>query len=256
MKICIVPQFTGEKLNYIFKYDFKYCLASFAFLRKVKNENIKKIVKRLKKCDLFILDSGAFTYMNSGGDLKKINQYLTEYINFINKYDIKYFIELDLYTVIGIEKTNLLTKRLEQETGKKSIPVFHALLGIDWFKQKTKEYDYIAIGASGVTDECKWVKDKNKLKFLVNIAHKNGCKVHGLGYTRTCNINSKEVRFDSVDSTTWSAGSRFGGVFYIKNNKILRKDYNKKGYKIKNIKGIDENNFKVCCMYQSIGDKL
>ena len=256
MKICIVPEHSGPKAEYIFKYKSKYNLLSFAYLKKTNEKDQKRIVKKLKKGDLFLLDSGAFTFMNSGGNINQIDKYMDEYIEFINKYDIKYFFELDLYTVIGIKKTEQLTKRLEKETGKKSIPVFHKLLGIDWFEKKTKEYNYIAVGASGLTEECKWVKNKNALKHLVTIAHKNNCKIHGLGYTRMENINTNKIPFDSVDSTSWKSGGRFGTMYYIKNNKIKTKNLKIKGYKIKNYLDLDEHNFKVWCMYQSIGDKL
>ena len=255
MKICIVPQHAEPRLSYLFKYKPKYTLFSFAYLKQSKD--IDKIVKQLKKCDLFLLDSGAFTFMNSGNgggsNLSSINAYLTEYIQFINKYDIQYFFELDLYTVIGIKETEKLTERLERETGKKSIPVFHKLLGIDWFIKKTKEYDYIAIGASGITQECKWVKDSKLLKKFVDIAHQNGCRIHGLGYTRLENINTKSIPFDSVDSTSWGSGGRFATMYYIKNGKLCRKSLKQKGKKISNYLALDEHNFKIWTIFQSLG---
>ena len=64
MKICIVPQHAEPRISYLFKYKPKYTLFSFAYLKQSKD--IDKIVKQLKQCDLFLLDSGAFTFMNSG----------------------------------------------------------------------------------------------------------------------------------------------------------------------------------------------
>ena len=155
--------------------------------------------------------------------------------------------------MIGIKETEKLTERLERETGKKSIPVFHKLLGIDWFIKKTKEYNYIAIGASGITQECKWVKDGELLKKFIDIAHQNGCKIHGLGYTRLENINTKSIPFDSVDSTSWASGGRFAVMYYIKNGKMYRKSLKQKGKKISNYLDLDEHNFKIWTIFQSLG---
>lgn len=133
-----------------------YLLQTFYDMRKRKEEDNKKTVI---SCKEFLLDSGAFTFMNSG---KKVHwkSYVDEYIRFINKYDIQQFFELDLYTLpdVGIEKTVKMRRYIEHHTGKKSIPVFHACMGMKMYRQLCEEYDYIGIGASGLTEECRWVK--------------------------------------------------------------------------------------------------
>ena len=50
-----------------------------------------------------------------------------------------------------------------------------------------KDYNYVAIGASGLTQECKWVKNEKILNQMISIAHSSGAKIHGLGYTRLKN---------------------------------------------------------------------
>ena len=55
-------------------------------------------------CKMFLLDSGAFTFMNSNKKNEDIKSYLDSYIDFINKYDIKYFFELDLIQLVGLKK--------------------------------------------------------------------------------------------------------------------------------------------------------
>lgn len=76
----------------------------------------------IKECKMFLLDSGAFTFMNNNKGKIDFNQYLKDYINFINKYDIKYFFELDIDSIVGHEKVKEMRAVLEKETGKKCIP--------------------------------------------------------------------------------------------------------------------------------------
>lgn len=64
-------------------------------------------IQYIKECKMFLLDSGAFTFMNSNKGKTDFNQYLKDYINFINKYDIKYFFELDIDSLPKTEKERL-----------------------------------------------------------------------------------------------------------------------------------------------------
>lgn len=200
------------------------------------------------------MDSGAFTFMNSG---KKVHwkTYVDKYIEFINKYDIKQFFELDLYTLpdVGIEKTNKMRKYIEHHTGKKSIPVFHACMGLKMYRELCQQYDYIGIGASGITDECKWTKNKVLLKQMVKIANSYGTKVHGLGYTRLSNINKEEVPFYSVDSSAW-IGSRFNTRYDIRNGILVNSNATQKGMRLKDWKQLDLHNLAQWRKIQQIKD--
>ena len=227
----------------------KYVLQSFYYLRKFKN--LDKLMRFYNEMPMFLLDSGAFTFMNTGGT-ENIKKYLEEYINFINKYDIKYFFELDLYTVIGIEKTYEMTRYLEQQTGKKSIPVFHACLGLKRYREMCENYEYVAIGASGLTEECRWVKNDKILKTMVDICHSYGTKIHGLGYTRLDNINNPKIMFDTVDSSSCVSGGRFGTLYYIQNGKMQSKSVKKDGQRIKDLKTLDIQNFKTWVKFQNM----
>lgn len=160
--------------------------------------------------ETFLLDSGAFSFMGS----KKITKsemlvYADKYIDFINKYNIKYFVEMDVYTVFGIEFTNQLRKRIEKGTKKKCIPVWHKILGIPVYEKWCKEYKYIAIGCSGKHDSkwCRTPQGEIILSRLINYATKKGVKVHGLGYTVI--KNWEKIPFYSVDSTRWCKDGEF-----------------------------------------------
>lgn len=183
-----------------------YLLESFYYM---KDSHVPVLKER--ECQMFLLDSGAFTFLNQiekKGKSVDFDQYLNDYISFINRHDIKYFFELDIDSVVGYPKVLQMRKKLEKETGKKCIPVWHKSRGIGEWKKIVKDYDYVAIGGI-VTKEIK----PSEHKFftpLLEIARKENCKVHGLGFTNIKGI--KKYNFYSVDSTSW-IGSKFGNVY-------------------------------------------
>ena len=190
----------SRKPEFIIPHKIPYLLESFYYIEEWQVEYIKS-----KDCKMFLLDSGAFTFMSNS---KKIDfeDYLYKYINFINKYDIKYFFELDIDSVVGLKEVERYREILERETGKKSIPVWHKSRGKQYFLDMVKEYDYVAIGGI-VSGEIKRSEYKY-FPWFIEQAHKHNCKIHGLGFTNTKLL--KTYKFDSVDSTTWLSGS-FGG---------------------------------------------
>lgn len=215
MRICLAGTYaiTNENKNIVKKS--KYILESFYYIKDWQ-------IPLIKDFDLFLLDSGAFTFMNNlkKGENVDFEAYLKRYIEFINKYDIKYFFELDIDSVVGYEEVKQLRKILEKETNKKCIPVWHKSRGLEEWKKLTKEYDYVAIGGI-VTKEIK-PNEHIIFKPLLEIARKNKCKVHGLGYT---NLNGiKKYKFYSVDSTSWKSGNRFGSLYLFKNNELIKID--------------------------------
>lgn len=181
-----------------------FLLGSFYYLKKTKPEYQEKYMKFKDKCKDFMLDSGAFSLLNSSKNLNEflnnLDNYIQEYINFINKYNIKNFIELDIDSLVGYEKVKEIRERIEKATNKKCIPAWHISRGLEEWKNLTKEYDYISIGGI-VTKEIKKKDYKKILPALLKIARQNNCKVHGLGFTGS---NVKEFDFYSVDSSSWS----------------------------------------------------
>lgn len=156
----------------------------------------------------YLLDSGAYTFMNQKQKSRVCwEEYIERYADFVNKYGVKHFFELDIDSVVGYEQVKEYRRMLEQKTGRQCIPVWHKSRGIDDFHRMTQEYEYAAIGWGGHDIK------KSQFKvfpYLLNDAHKNGCKIHGLGFTDTRLLH--QYRFDSVDSTSWGWG-RFGYHF-------------------------------------------
>lgn len=227
----------GPPAEYI-KYKAPFVLQTYYDLKEQPKNVCKAIVDTPK---IFFLDSGAFTFMNSGKSVD-FNEYLQDYARFINEFNVKHFFELDLDVIIGVDKTREMTKHLERLTGKQSIPVFHACRKMDGWRRMISEYKYVAIGASGITEECRWVQNSKILNQMLAMAHKAGCKVHGLGYTRLSNINNTTVYFDSVDSSSCLSGGRFATVYKFTGRKLISKSIKGKspGYKVLNDHNIQE----------------
>lgn len=227
----------------------KYILESFY-------SGERECLKILKRCSLdnFLLDSGAFTFMNGKKTTKDILlDYLDKYIAFINKYNIKYFFELDVDVIFGVEFVEYMRNKLERETRKKCIPVWHKGRGVEYWKKMVERYDYVAIGGL-VTKEIK-EKEYYLIKKMVNYAVMNGVKVHGLGFTKTKKILNEKWMFYSVDSSSWlSSATRGQKLQVFKNGYMQNLNKERNRYKA-NIQKMAEFNFLEWCKYQKYMDK-
>ena len=175
----------------------------------------------------FLLDSGAFTFMSGNGGKQSWDEYVERYADFIIRNNIKKYFELDIDVVVGYEEVKRLRRKLEALTNQPCIPVWHLSRGLDEYKRHADEYRYIAIGGI-VSGEIK--KDKYHIFTpLLNEAHKRGTKVHGLGFTNLALLN--KYHFDSVDSTAWTTGNRFGFIYQF-DGKTMRKIEPPKGHRI------------------------
>jgi hypothetical protein len=211
MKICLAGTSAATKNTRKYLNYTKYILESFWYIQDWQLEY-------LNKKDLFLLDSGAFTFMNNFKGKVDWKEYIDKYADFIIKNKVKNFFELDIDVIVGYEKVKEYTKYLEQKTGRKCIPVWHVKRGLDEWTRLTKEYDYVAIG--GIV--AKEIKSSQYDMFipLLKIAKENNCKVHGLGFTNLKLM--KKYHFYSVDSTSWKSGGRFGIIYEFKNNKMYQ----------------------------------
>lgn len=157
----------------------------------------------------FMLDSGAFTFMNQ----KKQSAvdwdgYVERYAEKIVERGIKYFFELDIDGIVGLTEVERLREKLERLTGRKSIPVFHKSRGQQYWLDMCAAYDYVAIGGI-VTKEIK-VREHKFLTWFLQTAREAKTKVHGLGFTNF--VGMTKYPFYSVDSTSW-VGSKWGILY-------------------------------------------
>lgn len=179
----------------------------------------------------FLLDSGAFTFMENAKIRVDWNEYVERYADFINRNKIQKFFELDIDSVVGYDTVKQLRAKLERLTGRQSIPVWHSTRGIEDFKRSCDEYDYVALG--GIVGK-EWKKDAEKfIPWFISEAHKRGAKIHGLGFTKLTLL--PKFHFDSVDSTAWTTGNRFGYIYWFDGKTMQKRDV-PKGHRIADAK--------------------
>lgn len=225
------------------KGDGIYVLESFYYA----DEWVEKHIPLFKD---FLLDSGAFTFF-SGKQAANINweEYVDRYAAFINKNKVKHFFELDIDKLIGYDKVLELRKRLESKTGLQCIPVWHKFRGKENFLQMCDEYKYVSIG--GIVSGEITKEEYPMFTWFINEAHKRGCKIHGLGFTNLEGMT--KYHFDSVDSTAWTTGNRFGSIYRF-NGKTMEKYGKKPGQRLADSRKVALNNFCEWIKFQKYAD--
>lgn len=203
-------------------------------------------IPRLKN---FMLDSGAFTFMTSHKGKVDWNDYLKKYAAFINKNDVKLFYELDIDSIVGYDTVLQMRKWLEAETGKKPIPVWHKSRGKDEFIKMCDEYKYVAIG--GIVSKEISSTEYKFFPWFINEAHKRGAKIHGLGFTNLEGI--RKYHFDSVDSTSWTTGNRFGAIYRF-NGRTMEKFGKKDGQRLADSRAVAIHNFNEWAKFQKYAE--
>ena len=207
-----------------------------------------RILSVLPYVNDLLIDSGAFTFMQNSKNHVDWDEYLERYAAFINKYDIDKFFELDIDSIVGYEEVKRLRQKLENITGKKCIPVWHMNRGKNDFLKTCDDYGYVALGGIvGVKKNDPLVKKYvNTFPWFIEEAHKRGIKIHGLGFTNISGL--KKCHFDSVDSTSWVSGTRFGSVFVFNGKEIKTVRYSNR--RVKNPKNVHIHNYKEWCKFQ------
>lgn len=164
--------FEKDFQKYMIEKSPLFVLGSYFYLRKSNTEYLNYVKNYAFD---FILDSGAFSMLNTNKSLdnfiKDLDKYVNDYIEFINKNDIKNYIELDIDSLIGYDEVKKIRARLEKETNKKCIPVWHLSRGLDEWDKLTKEYNYVALGGLAIK-EIKKRDYKKILHPLLRIAKK------------------------------------------------------------------------------------
>ena len=204
----------------------------------------------------FLLDSGAFTFCGTGGfHENQFEEYLERYADFINRNKIEKFFELDVDSITGYERVLEYRKKLERLTGRQSIPVWHISRGKDEFIRHCDEYPYVALGGYVAAIKASDPRQKayiNAYPWFINEAHKRGKKIHGLGYTSLEGITKHH--FDSVDSTAWTTGNRFGYLYYF-DGRTIKKRSAPPGHRIGDSRSAALNNYIEWIKFQKYADK-
>lgn len=188
----------------------------------------------------FLLDSGAYTFMQSGKYHQSWDEYVERYADFINRNKVEKYFELDIDSVVGYDRVKEIRRRLERLTNRQSIPVWHNNRGKDEFVRCAQEYPYVAIGGL-VGGKSEYGRQYWKyFPWFIQTAHKNKAKIHALGFTSLDGI--RQYHFDSVDSTAWTTGNRFGHLYFF-DGKTMQKRDAPKGHRIKNSQAAALHNY-------------
>lgn len=160
----------------------------------------------------FLLDSGAFSLFKTGKKREiDWDGYIKNYANFIKKNKVNKYFELDIDVLVGYEKVLDLRHKLEDLVGLPTIPVWHRSRGLENFLTMCEEYKYVAIG--GMVSDKGGKMPVKALSYLIREAHRRKTQIHGLGCTGIEKIRS--AHFDTVDSSSWLAGNRYGFIYYF-----------------------------------------
>lgn len=209
-------------------------LQSFYNIRKSKEDFIKKIIASKN----FLLDSGTFSFL-CGAKEVDFDLYIEQYADFINKYGIKNFFELDIDSFVGLKEVERLRDKLENLTGRKPIPVWHKNRSKEYFIEMCKKYPYVAIGGLA-TKEVKKKEITEVFDWFIQTAHKYNAKIHALGLSDMKIIYRN--KFDSVDSCNWLYGNIGGHIYWFDlKTMMMKKKKSPQGKRIKSKEGATRN---------------
>lgn len=220
------------------KQERPYILESFFYC----DENTEKLLPYFGD---FLLDSGAFTFMQGTSGAVDWDGYIERYAEFIRRNNISKFFELDIDSVVGYDRVKPMRRKLENLANRQSIPVWHKSRGIEEYRKLCDEYPYVALG--GIVSGEFTKADYRLFPALIAEAHKRGAKVHGLGFTNLSLLPS--CHFDSVDSTAWTTGNRFGFIYKF-DGKTMRKIEAGNNRRLGDPRKVALNNFTEWIKYQ------
>lgn len=96
----------------------EYVLESFFYIKPWQ-------VEEMPKWKMFLLDSGAFTFMHGVEASSKPvdwDGYLSRYIDFINRHNVQHFFELDVDIIVGYDAVKRMRTRLEARRASRAFP--------------------------------------------------------------------------------------------------------------------------------------
>lgn len=205
-------------LNTKIVHKSKYVLATYYYLRqKTNNSELMNIIAEYNKSKRLIIDSGAFSFMNGKTITEqKLDDYCSDYVSFLKKYSINQFVEMDIDSILGFDKTMEYRTYIEQSLNNQCIPIFHKSRGKSEFAKMVNDYSYAGIGGIAIKNikpnEWKYFKQLN------SFANSHSCKLHAMGFTPTKKLN--DYGFYSCDSSSWVMGVRFGNLYRFNGQSI------------------------------------
>ena len=221
----------------------------YIFLVPFGNTNPADMAAMCSKKNIFLIVALFLPFLE-----RIMDSYVRKYADFILKNNIQKFFELDIDVVVGLRKVEYYRCYLEDKTGRKPIPVWHASRKRDYFLRMCEEYPYVAIGTTSAMEEGRRIRQNPMvLKWFIDQAHSAGIRIHGLGFTSSKYL--PYLKFDSVDSTTWLSGARYGQIYKFDNGQMQYYDP-PKGMRARHHDLVNRHNFNEWVKFQKYAEEF
>ena len=200
----------------LYSYHWIYQMRRDGFIARMKQNN--------PQLDL-VLDSGAFTYAEKarlgGGDLPPPRLFFERYKEYLRNFGHLWsrVMEFDVDSsddVMGVtvdEVDEWRSELLEEFPHLSICPVYHHWRGTEAWQSYLDDprVKSLAIGRAAPSDP--------GIRIYVDAAHRVGKTVHGLAFTKY-NTSLQWIPIDSVDSSSWVTGQRYGNFFVFHAGKL------------------------------------
>lgn len=204
----------------------KNVLYSYYYILTMRREDFIARIQQAYPHVNFFLDSGAFTYAvqfrERSHQLPPYQTYIQRYFQYIDEYGAPYcrITEPDLDGIRGFDEVTPDTVdewreyMLERWPDLNIMPVWHGWRGPRAWAEYVADNRIrcLAIGRNGGPPGLN--------RRMVMAAHQLGKPVHGFAQTRI-NTTMKVIPWDSVDSTSWLMGQKYGTLYIFRNNKFI-----------------------------------
>lgn len=161
-----------------------------------------------------MLDGGAYTMNRKDVPEETLLQVSTGYESFIqlNRERVEAVIEFDALA-LGLEWIRQRREDFYDDLGGLFIPVWHAEWGLEELERLAATYSRVGLAQTALGD-------RDLVPVLNTLAERRGTRLHGLAMTKTDIM--REVRWDSVGSTSWVSPMQFGDTFVWTGHEMKR----------------------------------
>lgn len=217
----------GTLARVLISEGITHLLFSYFWLSNMHREGwIVRLKEQHPELTLY-LDSGAYTYSqkiadDDKGKLPPPKIFFRQYKNYLEEFGHLWdrVMEFDVDSRnneigVSVDQAEVwLNELLDQFPELNITPVYHSWRGAEVWQEYVDDprVRCLAIGRDPPAD--------GLMRAYVDKAHQAGKPVHGLAYTKY-NTGLKYIPFDTVDSSSWISGQRYGNFYVYKNGQIL-----------------------------------
>lgn len=202
--------------------EYNISCTHFFYIHSMRREGfVKKMQVEHPEVNWF-LDCGSYTYfaaLKYKKELPKPEKYVERYFDYIDRYGHRFCrvaepdLDVAFQDITFHDVNNWREQMLKVWPDLPITPVWQGTRGpLEWEKIcLDPRIRHTALGSGH--------SDPGMLALLVNRAHRANKTVHGFAMTRMKIFDY--VHFDSVDSTSWVSGQKFGTLYVWRGNKFV-----------------------------------